>query len=125
MLHYLSRRLGGDSVAGCKTELLRPHEAGGRRLARHYGDGFGKHFLSAVGRRLAACMGLAEAACQTPETASSPAVNGVNVLRYSQLGRRPRRLLLAWRTRASQNLGEQSRFIAGYFLQPLKQTYAK
>lgn len=47
-------------MAGSKTKLLRPHEAGRGRLARHYGDGFGKHLLPAVGRRLASCMGLAQ-----------------------------------------------------------------
>lgn len=50
-------------MAGSKTKLFRPHETGRRRLARHYGDWLGKHLLSAVGRRLTSCMGLAEVAC--------------------------------------------------------------
>lgn len=88
VLCYLSRRLGGDSVAGYKAELLRPHEAGRRRLARHYGDGFGKHLLSAAGRRRTSCVGLAEAACQ-------PASQKHRQLLFFFLENRPARILTA------------------------------
>lgn len=82
--------MSGDAVARSKAELFGPNKTGRRGLARHYGDGFGKHLLSAVGRRLTSCMRLTEAdrqrhkklqrrrsALKCSETHSLPVVFGV------------------------------------------------
>ena len=108
-------------MAGSKAKLLRTHETGGRRLARHYGDGFGKHLLSAVGWRLTSCVGLTGVECHPPskkkkkkrekEKKTHKKTTCANKLPgYSQLVRRPRcRPLLASRTRASQSLVDTRR----------------
>lgn len=128
---YLSRCLRGYSMAGSKTKLFRPHEASRRWLACHYGDGFGKHLLSAVGWRLTSCMRLIEVACHPANQKSTMTAFGSgdrihkpilfnmwsnnDLFGYSQLVRHPQcRPLLAWRMRASQSLVNVKRDDLGF-----------